>query len=35
MSTLVAFAFFAGVGYKTSQGMGEVWTFRREDYGIS
>ncbi|MDR1510144.1 MAG: CRISPR system precrRNA processing endoribonuclease RAMP protein Cas6 [Synergistaceae bacterium] len=29
MSTLSAFAFFSGVGYKTSQGMGETLPFRR------
>ena len=33
MSALSAFAFFSGVGYKTSQGMGEVAPFGREGYG--
>ena len=30
LSTLAAFAFFSGVGYKTSQGMGEVLPFLRQ-----
>jgi CRISPR-associated endoribonuclease Cas6 len=29
ISALSAFAFFSGVGYKTSQGMGEALPFRR------
>ena len=31
LSALAAFAFFSGVGYKTSQGMGEVLPFWREE----
>ena len=30
LSALAGLAFFTGVGYKTTQGMGEVWPFRRE-----
>jgi len=30
LSTLAAYAFFSGVGYKTSQGMGEVLPFLRQ-----
>jgi CRISPR-associated endoribonuclease Cas6 len=31
LSALAAFSFFSGVGYKTSQGMGEVFPFWREN----
>ncbi|GHV37304.1 hypothetical protein FACS1894187_13690 [Synergistales bacterium] len=32
LSALATFAFFSGIGYKTSQGMGEVLPFWREKY---